>query len=224
MSGASFVLDWTTSDTRDGSMMYDSRNSSKRFVCPETMCIMEFQDESELIAHVASGIHKYVKTASGLDKAILFYAQQKQLHASNEMATSSATSVPMLDVEDFCNDKYKSVFTQGWARKVRRIRRLTDKQKSFITNLFKNGASSKTKLSAEQMAQLMKDKIIDGEHYFNPDELMEPKQIRNFISRLKKMESQPKNLDDRLLEEDGILENIDEICDSLLDFDETDEM
>lgn len=205
--------------------MYDSRSNSSRFVCPEALCMLDFQDESEMIAHVACGKHKYVKTASSLDEVVLFYAQQKQLYASNDSATPSGTSESMLDVEDFCNENYKKKFIRGWARKVRRVRRLTEKQKGFITNLFNNGASSKTKLSAEQMAQAMKDHMVDGEYYFKPDEFMEPKQIRNLISRLKQNENQSKKSNNSLLEEDGILENIDEICDLLLDSEgETDEM
>lgn len=87
--------------------------------------------------------------------------------------------------------------------------------------LFDEGGAAKNKLSAEQMAQRMKDETIDGEFYFTPNEYLEPRQIRGLIAQLMKNETMPQPDLKRiaLSEEDSVIRNTDEICFSIFDED-----
>ncbi len=157
-------------------MVYDSRNKSLKFSCPETLCILYFKTETEMFSHIATGAHKYVQK-NVIDEALLYYARQKHLKCSSEEGTpSNYTNVErtIVDHDDVSIQNFVSIFPQGWARKVRRFRRWTPKQKSFIENLFQQGASNKVKFSAEQMAERMRDHMVDGAYYFYSDEYMEP--------------------------------------------------
>ena len=59
---------------------------------------------------------------------------------SNDVTDESSTTL------------FHQTYPQGWARKVRRIGRLSPKQKDYIEQLFQKGPTSNTKLSPEQMA------------------------------------------------------------------------
>jgi hypothetical protein len=104
---------------------------------------------------------------------------------------------------------------------VRRVARIPQKSKDFITKLYFSGAGS-AKLSPEQMAQQMQEEIVKEEYYFHPDEYLQPQQIRNLISRLKQQENNKVTEVPNLSEDDGILYHIDEICDSVLQSDTED--
>lgn len=148
----------------------------------------------------------------------MFYAHQKHIQSTSSNVANSIE----VDVYDILNDSdYSKTYVKGWARKIRTVRKITPKQKEFIENLFKNGAQSKTKLSAEQMSELMKEEMVDGSYYFSPDEYLEPKRIRSLITTLKKKESGKKpTASQNLSEGDGIEQNLEEICNSVLDSDD----
>lgn len=110
---------------------------------------------------------------------------------------------------------FNKTYTQGWARKVRRVERMTSKQKNFIEQLFLKG-TTQSKLSAEQMTQRMRDEMVDGEYYFQPNEYLQASQIRNLIGRFKKRHYKPPNKLLVVSEYAGIEANIEEICDEIL--------
>lgn len=215
VNGASYVTNWITSDEQDTPMTYESRKINESFPCSEPLCILQFNTESELHSHYATDNHQYVKTKTGIDKAILYFADQKHIQSVSTQETASED----MDVDQMrCNKPFLQTYCRGWARKIRKVCRFTVKQKEFIALLFKKGASTKNKLSAEQMAQMMKDEMVDGHHYFTPHEYLEPKRIRGLISQFKKKEvSQPESKVIAFSEEDGILHHMDEICDSLFE-------
>jgi hypothetical protein len=219
VNGASLVVPWRSSVRQQEAMTYDSRKKQQNFACTEILCILEFTSEDDLINHISAGKHQYARIKSGMDNAILYYANQKQLQHSTE-ATTSRSSLLIADESKLLD--YSRIYMKGWARKVRRVKKITAKQKNFILKLFSKGSLAKSKLSADQMAQLMKEEMVDGNYYFSPDECMEATKIRNLISRFKKGqgESAPKLI--ALTEEDGIDYNMDEICDSLFESDTED--
>lgn len=96
------------------------------------------------------------------------------------------------------------------------MKKITPKQREFIEKLFKNGTLSKVKLSAEQMADQMKDEMVDGNYYFSPIEYLDAKRIRNIIAGLRKKENSSSIAATPLSEDDSIEENLDEICESVL--------
>jgi hypothetical protein len=207
-------MDWTQSNTQGGPMMYDSRNSRKIFTCEEMLCIMEFENENDLITHVASGTHKYANVASGMDKAMLYYIKQKNIQS----VSSEVASIDYINQETSKKIAFFKYFVQGWARKIRQVNRLSEKQTQYISQLFTNGESTKIKLSAEQMHQRMKHEMVGSDYYFRPDEYLEPKQIRGLISRLRiKIRNE---VVEQLTEDTGIENYIDDICDSVLDIED----
>lgn len=192
-------------------MRTDSRITT--FACPEPLCILQFREESEMIQHVVSTNHKYARTNTGMDKAVLCYAQQKHVQNLLLDTTTSGSNLNLNNV----NRNYAQIFTRGWARKIRQAKRLTEKQKTFVTQLYLKGAASKIKLSAEQMADQMKDTMVDGEYYFRPEEYLDVKQIRSLISRLKKQDTETMQFSATCPDHEGILSYIDDIYDSVLD-------
>lgn len=154
-----------------------------------------------------------------MDNALLYYVQQ------NEFDLASTSGNMMIDDvdEDEWSSGLNKIYPQGWARKTIKMRRLLPKQKAFIETLFHEGAATKTKLSAEQMSQRMKNHIVNGEYYIKPEEYMQITQIRNLISRITK---QSKNTAQanlvELTEDEGIEQNLDEICDIGLHSDDED--
>src|ERR1700744_370208 len=165
-----------------------------------------------MFRHIETAAHEYATTKNTIDEALLYYAQQKQLqHLANEETSSIYADDKHMATND-CEDNditsnFVKMYAYGWARRVRRVRRLTDKQKTFIETLFNQGAAAKTKLSAEQMAERMH--MVDGKYYFHSDEYLETSQIRSLISRInKRIKSNPIIMS----ELDGIIENMDEIC------------
>lgn len=206
-------------------MTYDSRNQNQKFICPEMLCISEFENENDMITHIASGSHKYPQIKTGMDKALLFYAQQKNVQNVPTQPTADYMQADCLaDVNSTSTALFHQTYTQGWARKVRRVVRMSSKQKDFIEQLFLKGATTKSKLSAEQMTERMKDEMIKGEYYFRPDEYLQTSQIRNLIARFKKLHYNPQNKLLVMSEDAGIEANIEEICDAIFysDSDEED--
>lgn len=208
VNGASIIVDWTSSHTQGASMTYDSRNRHSTITCPETLCMLDFDNESDLLSHLESNAHQYAKTQNTIDEAIVYYAQQKHLQASSQEPSTSTHSTHVHD----SIDNFGSHYPVGWARKVRRNRRLTEKQKLFITELFLQGTSSKTKLSAEQMAVRMREHTVAGDFYFSPNEYLEPSQIRTLIYRINKKYKSGEPQLCAMSEEDGIDEYMEEIC------------
>lgn len=189
--------------------------------------MLQFSSESEVYDHVANGDHRYATAATGMDKAIVYYANQK--HILNQDSNSYINeSNDMVADDDLSNTVFSTMYVNGWARKVRSVTKISSKQREFITKLFLNGANSRTKLSAEQMAERMKEEMVDGNYYFSPGEYMDPKRIRNLISTLKRkqqtsstIERDPErdNADDAdgtLSEDEGIERNLESICDSMI--------
>ena len=69
---------------------------SLKFPCPETLCILDFDNETDMFSHIESGSHQYVETKNTMDEALLYYAQQKHLKHSSDEATASNYSEHML--------------------------------------------------------------------------------------------------------------------------------
>lgn len=105
MNGASIVNGWRSSDRQGEQMIYDSRNKNRRFPCPETLCILEFKTEDEMLCHVqCADNHQYVQIKSGMDKALLYYAQQKHLQNLPNLAASSHSTQYADDSSESSND------------------------------------------------------------------------------------------------------------------------
>lgn len=212
------VKDWIGSANQAAPMMLDSRKGNTTFNCADPLCILQFSNEADMNDHMASDEHHYATAKTGVDAAILYYARQKHI----QHASSSRTAVSNLmdvDDDDLHDSDYFRFYSKGWARKVRTVQKITDKQKEFIQKLFNDGATSKTKLSPEQMASRMKDEIVDGNYYFSPAEYLDVKRIRNIISGLRRKEK-ISYVPALLSQNNDINNNIDEIIDSLLDSDD----
>lgn len=182
------------------------------FHCLNSLCISTFPNENDLNDHIANEDHHYAIAKSAIDKAILYYASQKQIQSSSSKAVNSNE----MD-DDLTDNDYTKLYVKGWARKVRTVIKITNRQREFIEKLFKN---SKAKLSPEQMAERMKEEIVDGDYYFTPVEYLQPKRIRSLISSLNKKNQQSLLVQQNLSEDDGIEQNLEEICDYVLDSDE----
>lgn len=159
--------------------------------------------------HINSGLHKYVTIKNATDEAILYYAQQKHLQYSIDHPMDEESSLLYINEDSVTMSKFRTAYPQGWARKIRRVRKLTEKQTQFIEDLYHRGAMTKTKLFAEQMAEKMQEHMVGGAYYFSSYEFLEPGQIRSLISRINKRQTMRLQ---ELNEDDGIDENIDAIC------------
>lgn len=205
VNGAVLVVPWTCSSVQESSMIHDSRKKSLKFQCPDVLCIMDFDSENDLFKHLDANSHEYIKTKTGMDKALLYYAQQKHLKNLVEGASVSNQSTAEYFIDD--NSGFLNAFPKGWARKVRKKGRITVKQKAFIEDLFNWGASNKAKLSPEQMAERMREHMVDGAYYFRPEEFLLPNQIRSLISRINRQYMTP-NSQTKLNNNDGIDEDM----------------
>lgn len=193
-------------------MTFDSRNKQASFPCPEYLCVSEFTNESDMMSHIEADSHQYAKVENGMDRAIFYYAQQKDVqNVSNEDHAPE-----YVEHRGDSHTNLDKIYFKGWARKVRTVRRLTPKQKDFIGRLFQQGAETKSKLSAEQMAERMKYETVGDHYYFHPEEYLEPSQIRNLISRFQKQDYTHSHELSAMIEDDGIEQHLDEICDSVL--------
>lgn len=177
-------------------MAQDSRKQNLTFYCPTPLCILQFSN------------------------AILYYANQKFLL---NIPSGDENSNDMDVDNDGDNDsEILEIYGKGWARKVRMVKKLSPKRKEFFEKLFINGAKSKTKLSAEQMVEAMKDEIVDGKYYFSPAEYLDPKRVKSLIASLTKKQKllttaeYSKKATKFVSQDDGIEHNIDAICDSIL--------
>lgn len=151
-----------------------------------------------------------------MDTAILYYANQKNL--------LNATSDDANPNDMYVGNDSDGEFSQLY-RKVRTVKKLSSKHKEYFEKLFINGTRNKTKLSAEQMLEKMKDEIVDGKYYFSPAEYLDAKRIKSFISTLtKKAKSSMTSVNSTevpifLSEDDGIEQNLEDICATILDSD-----
>lgn len=106
---------------------------------------------------------------------------------------------------------------------MRSVGKISAKQRQFVEDLFHRGAATKQKLSAEQIAQKMKDHFVNGNFYFTPEEYLQTTQIRGLIARIKKKTSdKSREIDWTMSEDDGIESNVDEIVHSVLHSDDED--
>lgn len=193
-------------------MIFDSRNINQTIACPEPLCTSEFASEADMIKHVSNSNHQYTKIINNMDNAISYYVQQKHiLNVSNDPLSTN-----YLEHQKGSTNRFLKLYPRGWARKVRKVRRFTEKQKQFLKKLFYEGAAINSKLSAEQMADRMKYDTVNGQYYFNPEEYLQPSQIRGYITRLKKQSTQTQLNFSSISEDDGIEENLDNICDFAL--------
>jgi hypothetical protein len=221
-SGATYTTNWVNSIRQDENMIYNSRNANKLFQCPDVLCLLEFESENLLNSHIVTNIHSYAKIKTGTDKALMYYTQQKNIfNTSTEISPTQSSNY----VNNATQTLFSKIYVHGWARKVRRVKNISQKQKDFIGKLFWEGTTN-FKLSAEQMAQRMKDEMLNGKYYFHPQEYMDAGRIRNMISRLKKEQrqnEQPKAKIFHQSEDDGLEANIDEICNDFINSIENDE-
>lgn len=61
-------------------MALDTKNEHLNYPCREFLRVLEFNDENEMLHHVEGGNHQYAKINTGMDKAVAYYAQQKNVH------------------------------------------------------------------------------------------------------------------------------------------------
>lgn len=194
-------------------MAYDTRNEHRTYPCPEVLCILEFKNEPDMLRHIETASHQYAHIKTGMDRAISHYVQQKDVqNLCNEEAMPYYK-----EVEDESRTDLHKVYFRGWARKVKTVGKISPKQKHFIETLFHNGPITKTKLSAEQMVAKMKNHTVNGHYFFTPSEYLQVSQVRSLISRIKKKYDPTRIVP--MSEDDGIAENLDEICDFLLESD-----
>lgn len=122
------------------------------------------------MSHIENDAHKYARTTNRMDEALVYYAQQKNLNASSDEArTSNSEDFMSIDsLEDDIIHNFADIYFQGWARRVRKARRLTEKQKTFIEGLFRHGALRRMKLSAEQRMQDSTGRVPQAESNSKP--------------------------------------------------------
>lgn len=214
-SGISIDGEWCKS-SRDVTN-YQQQQTQPRIMitCPDPLCITTFTNENERLLHMSNQNHQYAKNQKGMDKALTYYIDQKNIRI--DTCTQETLNSQKIIVENSDSQDFFSFHKKGWARKQRKSVRFSKKQKDFISKLFYEGSSTNNKLSAEQMATQMKNFKENEAFYFSPDEYLMPSQIRGLLTKLTLL-SKGKNPSKRSAryEEDGLLEDVDMIVNALL--------
>ena len=168
--------DRTTSSPEDSSETDDDT----LFTCPEDGCVKTFQRFSSLQKHLDGDRHKYtLERESLLDKAMLRYAENIESGAASiEQHVEAIISEESADVP---------LAKTGWALKhtTTSRRRLSEKQKNYLINLFLLGEKTGQKADGSEVSKSMrKARNADGSFLFQSDEYLTSQQITSFFSRL----------------------------------------
>ena len=136
-----------------------------------------FQRFSSLHKHLDERSHKYaLERESLLDKAMLRYAENLE---------SGASSIEE-NVEAIISEEYEVSFAKvGWALKHAHTsrRRLNDKQKNYLIELFLFGEKTGRKADASEVSKTMRKACNeDGSLLFQSDEYLTSMQITSFFS------------------------------------------
>ncbi len=148
------------------------------FTCPEDGCVKAFQRFSSLQKHQDVGRHSYVlEKESFLDKAMQRYA------LNLERGTTSIES----QVEEVAEESVEVPSAKmGWALKHSSTsRRLNEKQKKYLVDLFLLGEQTGRKANLDEVSKSMrKARNADGSLLFVSDEYLTSQQITSFFSRM----------------------------------------
>lgn len=70
--------------------------------------LLEFSSECELQSHLVTGNHQYVKPKTGMDSAILYFADQKHIQrvSSQEHATPECMELDEVEDDDYYFTSY----------------------------------------------------------------------------------------------------------------------
>ena len=166
--------DAKTSSTEESS----DTDEDTLFTCSEDGCVKTFQRFSSLQKHLDGGRHKYaLERESLLDKAMLRYAENLECGASS------------IDeqVKEIAEESHEvSILKMGWALKHASTtrRRLNEKQKKYLIDLFVLGEQTGRKADASEVSQSMRKACnADGSLLFKSDEYLTSQQITSFFSR-----------------------------------------
>ena len=173
-------VDECTSETVASAESNSETDDDTLFTCPEEGCVKTFQRFSSLHKHLDGGSHKYaLERESLLDKAMLRYAENLE---------SGASSIEE-NVEAIISEEYEEVSFAKVGRAIKHAhtsrRRLNDKQKNYIIELFLFGEKTGRKADASEVSKTMrKARNEDGSLLFQSDEYLTSMQITSFFSRL----------------------------------------
>ena len=167
--------DKAISSTKDSS----DTDDDTLFTCPEDGCVKSFQKFSSLQKHLDGERHKYtLERESLLDMAMLRYAENLESGtASIEEHHEAITSEELVEVPSA---------KMGWAlKRTATSRRLNEKQKNYLSDLFHFGEETGRKADASDVSKSMrKARNADGSFLFKSDEYLTSLQITGFFSRL----------------------------------------
>ena len=147
--------------------------------CYENASVKSFQRFSSLQKHLDGERHKYtLERESLLDMAMLRYAENLESGtASIEEHHEAITSEELVEVPSA---------KMGWAlKRTATSRRLNEKQKNYLSDLFHFGEETGRKADASDVSKSMrKARNADGSFLFKSDEYLTSLQITGFFSRL----------------------------------------
>jgi len=177
--------------------------SSDIFSCKENGCVLTFKTAGEVEAHMDTGKHRME-----LESESLYDSVRRKWAERVTGVTSGGSllqSVPRDQEQPSTSSAYEYC-SEGWALKtVKKVSRMTEKVKLFITEKFHAGVSSGQKADPIQVAKEMKfAKDNLGKHLFTPDEWRTAQQITNVFSRLSagQRQRQTMAIDEQIAEEE----------------------
>lgn len=190
--------DWVMSFRQD--MAIERAQNQNLFVCRTAQCQAVFPNQSDLLQHQSIGKHTFIQPKTNMDRAREYFVKQKNEHVVEFAAIEQSAFDISKETSPEQKSQFLAQFKQGWARPKRKVVKFTDKQKTYIRNLYKEGEKSKNKkIDYHQMADMMKK-----EKKFAPNERLNPEQIKGLVRRFM-MESKKYSTSDDATEEDEVL-------------------
>ncbi|CAH1248588.1 Hypp8275 [Branchiostoma lanceolatum] len=158
-------------------------DKSPLFHCPEPGCVATFHLTNKLEEHMDVGEHlKELERESAYDKIRKQWAQAVTGIAHGPgLASQSLGETSRVDAVGSSR-----VVSEGWAiRTAKGGQRMSDKTKTYLTDIFNQGATSGQKADAAQVALDMQHaKGSDGKLLLQPSEWRTAKQITSYFARL----------------------------------------
>ena len=150
--------------------------------CNEVGCSEVFTDQEEFDKHVVEGRHTNgVEETTAMDKVRRSFTSRMKVSSQKYMSDGGIEleDADVLSADEECQTM--SMFSNvGWALPVRSTFRYSLKQKKVLYDYFMQGEENGKKMSADQVAQLSRNKFITSEY-------LTAKQIKSLFSRWTKM-------------------------------------
>lgn len=174
--------DWFLSSRQDMNLERSSQQSL--FMCRVQQCKSVFFTENDLLEHQSKGEHTLITPKSTMDKVKEIFVEQKNVHFS-DFESVAASCINLCDeITSNQLELYNNQYMLGWARPYRKSVKFSEKQKTFVKNLFEQGERSKqNKKTANQISDLMKLHKENGQPYFSAQEQLSVSQIKGLIRR-----------------------------------------